>query len=570
MMISLFWSCRTWDLSDPALREALVDPVNQGTYLIKLHESDYPYLDLMMSDPDPQTRLAALKLMEYNLRQDLFIPLLEATLDPLPEISQYAQDILMRNGDSFFPWASSRLEELDYEYLLPALGLLSRGKYYKGRDDIVQLFYLESKAVSRAAAQALPALTDLDDPEFLAFQNSDNPIERKAYYQILYYYNDPDLIPLILEGLVDPDPQVWGMTVSLLYNFGKGIVPYLQDQLDQKEYRRSLAVIQILEKIRIPEGIPLLVELTASQYQSIAQRSAIQLQSYGEQIFPSLSEAIPEASETQLRVFLWIMSHIDSTEAVPLYLQVLQLDYPWAPEEALKGLSRWGSVTWDSLRPYILLSDEPLNFRVLEYLRERGDPRLLTDERGLVQEDYGLMLILYSTEEELLNYANSSLMAQRYSRELLDLYEIFKTGRRWKELGDIRQSGEESLYASVYLQWEQTLLLARQKRLEARYANQDYFNSSDRQKLQDSRRLRGESEELEQEAERLKTQLASLAQRDPEGKARMDEWLELRSTLTLFWRELSPSFRSLGRRIYQYWGIDGDQLLEISRNLRGE
>lgn len=566
-LISLFWSCRTWDLSDPALREALVDPVNQGNYLIKLHDSDYPFLEVMLADPDPQTRMAALKLAEYNLRQDLFIPLLEATLDSIPEISHYAQEILLRNGDSFFPWATSHLEDLDYEYLLPALELLARGDYRKGRRDIIGLFYLESKAVSRAAAKALPALTDLDDPDFLAFQHSENPIERKAYYQILFYYNDPELIPLILEGLDDPDPQVWGMSVSLLYNFGKGIVPYLEEQLERNDYRRSLAVIQILEKIRIPEGIPLLVRLTSSSHQSIAQRSAIQLQSYGEQIFPALSQAIPEASERQLRIILWILSHIDSTEAIPLYLQILQLDYPWAPEEALKGLSRWGEETWQSLRPYILISDEPLNFMVMHYLRERGDPRLLTDDKGLVQEDYGLMLILYSTEEELISYAHSSLLADRYSRELLEIYEIFKTARRWSE---IKNLAEQEGYVSLYLQWEETLLLARQKRLDARYSNQAYFNSSDRQNLEDSRRLRAESEALELEARQLKRQLESLAVNDPEGKARMDEWLELRSRLTQFWRELSPSFKTLADRIYQYWGIHGDELLKISRNLRGE
>jgi len=574
LIFLLLTGCQSWDLSDPDLRQSLVQPINEGNFLIKLDDEDIPYLVEMLRDSDPQTRLAALHLAEYNLRESLFTPILEAALDEYSQVSDEALAILLRFSDYFFPWAVNNLNQLDYEILLPTLGLISQENYVQAWPAVKELFWQESKAVNRLAAQTMAQLTYSDDEILEEMRVSEDPVARKAYYQTLYYFDNPDLIPRIIEGLDDSNPQVWGMCVTLLYNYGKRVIPYLQQQLEKKEYRLSLAVMQILEKIRIPEGIPLLIELSGSEYQTISQRSAIQLQVYGSEVFPFFMDAIPKASETQLRGFLWVLDHLEEPEKIAAYSAIIDRNISWATQQALEGLGAFGMDAWEQIRPKILTGGTPMNYQILQFLRNQGDPQLIVDLSGNLQKDYAYFLILSSTTQQLTLYLDKAEIPERYSREILMIHRASEDARRWENLLQVQdnqeeeesETGEQGLsYLNIYFQWEETRIQAKEKRREARDVNQQYFENYDRELLVKSRELRAESDRLDNEAQLLKQQLESLESIDQQGKEQLDQWLEIRQNLTDIWRNLSPSFRSLGELIYRRWGVEPEELLEISR-----
>lgn len=558
-------SCQSWDLSDPLVQQSLVRPVLEGDYLVRIREKDYIHLQDMLIRGEDDTRRAALKLVEYNINAYWFPYLLEASLDEEPDISSAARKILEDQRETFLPWAALNIEEMDYEILLPALELMVSMEYMEGVDAMIGLFLRGSKAITRVAAESLARLVSYDAVKIRVLSDHENPLMRSGYYQVIAAYRSSWLIPLLIEGLDDEDTQVWGVTVASLYSFGPELIPHLQNLVDTQEYRKSLAVVQILEQIRLSEGLSILVELSGSTHQTIAQRSAIQLQTYGVEALIPMERAMEGASEGQLRVFLWILQRINEDEVISSYLEILRQGYPLLFDACFEGLDNWQSQAWPELRELLIQAQAPLNSSVLSYLRERGDQQLVLTSNGRIDRDRAYLLLIQSSSSQLERYFTVSGIAERYRVDLRNLKEASQRAQRYSELLREVQRVEDFGYAQVYQQWERLLIQAGVAREEARHLSQRYFDTQDSAFLEQAKQRREEADALEAEARSLARRLEQGALGDPQGYLVHQELLEERDELARIWRDLSPSYRELGNLVYQRWSIQGDQLLELQR-----
>lgn len=567
LLLLILTACQSWDLSDPLLQSALADSIlNEGSR-VRIRDKDYPFLIEMIEDPEPRIRLTGLKLAEYNLRTDLFIPILGATLDEFPEVSDEARAILNRQGDFFLPWVSPQLKYLDYEILLPALGIIVESSYQESIFYIMELYEMESRAISRAASEAMAGLVEPEDPRLTDLQNREETIYRAAYYQILSYYENPALIPLILQGLEDENTTVRGIAVTSLYGFRDQAIPYLKEAMDNLTLPLAQAIIQFMEQTSIPRGIPLLIGLLDSDYRVLSQRSAILMVHYNELSLPYIETALEQVSEESLPALFWVLDRIDSPKVIPLYTRLLQNENQkiWVP--ATEGLRRLGKPAWSDLRSVLRITQGQPFYRILALLREQGDPELLAGTSGILNQEWALQMILSSSYNQIETYLNKSGQMNRYGRETLLLKEAAQLASSVQTRENPPETEEEDpfVYQELYKSWEKLLDQANLLEIRARESNQSFFSTGDPEKLKQSKNLREESDALKEEARLLENRLELLKERSPEDREAIDQYLRQKDRLAEIWQSLSPSFKELGNRIYRIWGMDGESLLRLKR-----
>lgn len=567
LLLLIFSSCQSWDLSDPLLQSALADSILGEGNRIRIRDKDYPYIIEMIRDPEPRIRLTGLKLAEYNLRTDFFIPILEATLDEFTEVSEEAKAILIRQGEYFLPWVSPQLRYLDYEVLLPALGIIVESGYQESIFYIMELYEMESRAISRAASEAMAGLVEPDDPRLTQLQLREEPIYRSAYYQILSYYGEPSLIPLILEGLDDSDTTVRGTAVTSLYGFRNKAIPYLEEAMENLTLPLAQAIIQFMEQTSIPEGIPLLIGLLNSEYRVLSQRSAILLVNFKERSLPYIESSLEEVAPESLTALFWVLERIDSPRVIRLYTRLIQKEDRRLWEPSVAGLSRRGEAAWPVLRMTLRDAEGAAYLRILTLLRNQGDPELLVSASGILNQEWTQTLILNSSRAQIENYLNQSGLVERYGRETLLLKEASQLAAAitQEEAAPAEEEEDPLAYQELYKEWEDLLDEADRLSMLSREASQRFFSSEDTDNLKRSRELKSRSDALKEEARILQNRLDLLRESSPEERQSIDRYLQQKDRLAEIWQSLSPSFKDLGKRIYNIWGVDGERLLRLKR-----
>nr|MDA3851008.1 hypothetical protein [Spirochaetaceae bacterium] len=539
----------------------------QQGFRIDVKEKDYPYLLRMIRNDDPPTRLAGLLLASYNLNDKLYTAVLEAALDEYPQVSDTAREILLQDQKSFLPWVGPRLQDLDFELLTVALDIMVKAKYTEGAELVVPLLYRESRTLTQLAAKTLSGLLDYDDPLLEQLKLEDQRQSRQAYYRCLSYYHDPDLIPLILMGLEDSDPQIWGTVVSSLYDFKEELIPYLYEMLDRNEYRYTLTVLQLLEQMNDVIAIPLLLELTASEYRNIAQRSAIHLQSLGVAVIPYMASSLSEALEPQLQAYLWILDRIDDKKTLDLYRDIWMLDISSLNALAEKGLMRFDNEGLDLIHSLFLQGNAPLDLRILTLLRRLKDPWLVMNSRGAIRIETAFYLIRNSRTNDLVEYLDEAVLPESYKNEIKLLREANQLAASLEQWEITHGSNDSGLYFQRELQWVGLKQEVLQKEQAARQANQQYFQSKDREQLTLARQFREEASSLQAEADALEEVILILRESKPEEYQQYLQYQNILERLSRIWSSLSPTLRPLGQRVYSAWGLDGAELLRKQRQL---
>ncbi|MDC7222638.1 MAG: HEAT repeat domain-containing protein [Spirochaetales bacterium] len=557
-VLMLVSACRSYDISALIYQEDIKKQIAAGYLKIRIEEDQIPYVSDLLLDEDPLIRLAALKIMESNRYEEFLTPLLETTLDEDDKVSAEAYRILEEYPDWTLDFLEGSLETLGDLLCLNALQVLADMGNESSREFIVALFDSGSDRKKNGAARILAGMVDLESPLVEELRTSPLPSHRAGYYRIVGHYGDPSLIPLLFEGIGDDSPDVWGACISAIYRFGEDSFPYVDRYIRSGDYLMSLSCLQILEAVKSEKSLPLLISFYTDSNRLLAQKAAIIVQSYGEGAVPYLGEGIREGEDYNNRLILWTLREINSSQALPLYLELLDLQDPVLQEDLLSSLSALGEPVRDEIRTHIHQADPAVAAALVSLLAEDGDSLLLDDERC------AYYLISRVSDRVFDNYFPMSGVEK-------EAEEDFRSLKRALELNRVLRASlnGENRYFRAYRELlllrdraDRTLERALELRRESLSADDEgELASLSAYSMDEYDRLSREIEAKENELDRLPLS------EQKEGEELIFRYLDTRRELVDIWIGISPRFRSLARRIYDELVEDIDDILrDVSRS----
>jgi HEAT repeat protein len=555
-VIFMLMACRSYDISSLIIQDDLKRQIAAGNLRIRIDKGEVPFVVDLLLDEDPLIRFAALKIMENNRWEDFLFPLLETTLDEDSRVSAEAFRILEAYPDWTMTFLEENLSQTGDLLCLNSLHVLEKFDSPSTINAMVDLFSSESERKKNGAAQSLSKLTTLNGNLMTSLKESDEDYLRAGYYRIIAHYGESTLIPLLFEGINDSSNNVWGACISGIYSFGEEALPYVDRQIKSNDYLMQLSCLQILEVIKSEQSLPLLLSFYSNPNQLLAQKAAIIVKSYGEAAVPSLIEILPSENNMTDRLALWSLREINSLQALPLYLDLMDLNDPALTPDVLLALNALGKDIYPALQRHMETADPAVAVTLLRFLIERGD--------------------LSITESDTCSYYLITGIRESLFESFLDIKEIgreiavdFRALREALAYGDTlrKVSQGDNLYFSLYREAGNLRNRAENNLQESLRLRREYLKTKDQtllEKSSDLFKLYEADTSLVREKEKEMTNLPETVQKS--GEKLIFDYLKARRTVVDIWLGISPRYRSLADLVYQDLNVDINELIqEVSR-----
>jgi HEAT repeat protein len=147
-----------------------------------------------------------------------------------------------------------------------------------------------------------------------------------AIHKTLEKICDTTSIPLLLEIIVDTDPNIHRIASNLLGKLGdKGVVPSLIKILDsEKDFGVRLSIIFVFGRLKCPDAIPTLANLLNDENREIRSSAAYTLGEIGDKsALPLLHKALEDTEPRVRSEAACALGYLGDKHTVPLLIHAL-------------------------------------------------------------------------------------------------------------------------------------------------------------------------------------------------------------------------------------------------------
>ena len=561
-------SCRsTTDLvlDDPAFLGDMVDAALAGEEF-EITPEDFGGIRRLLRSENSDYRRAGVILAVQSGAGRLRPDILRAALDAHPAVAAEAGMAIRSDPDAF---RNLVFEEARNGDAAVRAGALSLVPLVGGADSVpflIELFSDPDPRVRESASRAVRALADRRNPELRAALGSPDPVAASIAYRTLGRYGDPDDAPVFTGAFTSEHPEVRREAQLAAFALGESGLPHLHVVAADpaRDVRSRMAAIDVIQGIRSPNSLPLLIGLLGDPSERISGRAEAVLGTYGNEAIPVLEELYRESSVVNRLHAVRLMGEIGSPAALPVLASALDDPSAEVRREARAVLESFGERSRPEVRRILLAGGLRGRREALALLRDTGDPWLVTDEEGRPNQKAALLLITLSDAGELREYLEASGASRLKSETILSLKDAWEIGEEFAELEALISSGADP-YLLAWKRRETYAVAAREALRESFAKMHEYFDSRDPGVLLAAEAIRAESRALE---ERARMQKEAMDAMDPavrqRGSARLERYRELREELVRTWEYVVPELRALAESVYDARGLDPEALAKES------
>ena len=557
----LAFSCRsTTDLvlDDPAFLEDMVDMALAGERFTITPE-DRPGIRRLLNDDDADHRRAGVLVAVQSGDPALIPDIVDAARDPDTAVAETALQAIREDPETYRPLLIDRIASMDPDERAGAVALLGES----GGEDLVPLlialFADPDPTVRDRASLAVHRLADRQNPFLREALESDDPLTAAIAIRTLGRYTDADDAPFFISAFASPVAGIRREAQLAALRLREAGLPFLHIEARDADrpYRTRLAAMDVVQGLRSPESLPVLMELLSDEDERIRVKAGSILGTYGAEAIPELARLFDE-SDPAIRIrVLQLMGEIGSHQSFPTLTRALDDPSAEVRLTAREVLTRFGSAAWPALRARIVEGGDIGRRNAVDLLRNAGDP----DLAGL---DTLKALVTESDREELETYVEKAGLGRLESESVLSLRDAWVLGEEFAELEAVVSSGRDP-YLDAWRQWENAAVRAQELLKESFEEVHRYFETGEAAALERARILRDESRRLDDEARTLRNRMDAL---DPffrnRGEARLTRYSELRDTLVRTWEYVIPEMRPVAAELYADRGLDPQALARRS------
>ncbi len=522
---------------------------------LRITEDDYPSIQILLNDENRRRHLAGI-ILAGQTKDSFFYPyLFDSVLHKDQEIADKAISVILDDVQGF------------REYLIIALGNVApqlRSKILSvlgriGEKDIVPLlinyFKDPSDAVRNQASLAVYSIADRNDPFLHEALSDQDPLIVSTAYRTLSRYDNPRDTPLFIDSFTDPAPMIRKEAQLAALRLGEAGLPYLH--LAATDTMRSLdsriATLNVMQGLRSPESIETLFTLLEEDNEKIRTKVASLLDTYNAEAIPVLIKIYESASTINRVNCIQLMGKIGASVALPILTKALADNSTEVAIAASEALLSFGSEAWPTLRMEVDTGTANSQILAVEVLRNSGDPWLIWREAKQINQEGLYLLITKSKNAEIVEYLESVNPEVVLEDNILSLKEVWNIANELTTIAKDRSNE----YFLIWRQWEIYSTTADARLKQSIEIHHKYFATKDSQFLNDSKRLREESNILKSRAAAQKELLASFPKStQAEGQSILDNYKSLRARLVQIWDYTIPEMKPVALAIYSDNGVN--------------
>lgn len=552
-------------LEDPTFRDDMVNRALDGKRF-KITPEDYPEIRLLMTEGNPDYRLAGVILAIQADDSALYSDIVTAALDENPEVSDLARTHIGDNPEDFRPLIMNLLEEDDPSSRVGGLLLLAE----LGGDDLIALlisfFNDPDPLVRNQASLSVRSLTDRNDPVLRAALRDPDPLTASMAYRTLGRYGNPDDAPVFVSAFSSGSPEVRREAQLATLRLGDAGLPFLHIEASDTggSYAVRLSALEVIQGLRSTGSLTLLMVLLEDPDERISRKAETILGTYGAEAIPALAKLYKESGEANRIHAVRLMGEIGSSSAFPTLASALDDPSPVVREVASESLLRFGDIAWPAIRGRIANGGPVARDAAITLLRDQSDPWLVSNEDGSPNL-LALLLLITSTESsELSAYLQRAGISRLKTESIESLKDAWDIAEDFAELEGLIASGDDP-YLYAWRQREIFSVAAREALAQSFDELHEYFDTRDLQALEKSKASRAESQKLENEARKQKALIDGMSDEiKTGGEVRLSQYREIRNLLVRTWEYVIPELKPLAEAVYADRGLNPDFLVRES------
>jgi len=561
LMIFSLGSCSVLDplsLTVDENRQKIVDEILKRGRLYSIRKDDEAQLIALLSEKDPNIRLAAVKLMENNQSQEIYDALITAYTDENESVSSEAQRILLATWENSYKAVVRGLNSNKSSVVYASIDLIRLKQSKEVSLFLLTLFSDDRPTVRAGASRVFVELNEYEHPWFQSLLESPDSIVRQTAVETLPRYKNPEIIPILLRYILDPVPEVRTAAIFGISEFDRAALPALHETVKISGMRElRLSVLELIDGIMEPESIPVLVALLSDDDPSIASKSAEILYRQGAEAIPELLKSMPDMKPGALLLsFDLIKRYRDLRGLTPLAGYFADKNQT-VRESAVATVRSFRKEA----HPYLIsVLDSPrqeVRNKSLQILVEQRAPSLVYDSE---KKEYPVNRVFYFFEtlsiQEVQGYLAQVSLPDRTVSALSNLFEIEINTRQYQEIREVRDSTAFP-YLFYYRQWEDDMVSAELSRQSSFAYMHYYFDTGNEQWLSESKQLRETAGVFEvSSGTSLKLALEAGRKTNTNDIALVSRYLYSRKQLSESWRSLSSDIQSLALLVFLRYSLD--------------
>ncbi|QEN09332.1 hypothetical protein EXM22_15595 [Oceanispirochaeta crateris] len=539
-------------------RQRIIDEILKRGRLYTIRKSDEKILISLLDDSDPQIRLATVKLMEHNPSPHIYDALVSAVLDENDEVSEESQRILLEDWEDSYKAVIRGLNSSQSAIIYASIDLVRQKGSREESEYLLTLFDNERPTVRANASRVFVALNDYENPWFQSLLESPDPLVRQTAIETLPRFRNPGIIPVLIQYILDPEPEVRRAAIFGISEFDKEALPALHETVritSRREIR--LSVLELIDGILEAESIPVLVSLLSDRDSLVAAKSEEILFRQGPDSIPEILKNLPQMQEPALLLSFDLLNRFKDLRGLPGLVRFFDHNNPVIQLAAVDTVRYFGSEAFPFLIETLDHDNPEIQGQALQLLVEQRAPSLVYDP---LVEDYPVNRIFYFfeslTEPEVFDYLSRVSLPDRVVSALTHLYEIELNTRQYQEIKAMR-NGESFPYLSAFRDWEEALITAELSRQGSFSYMHQYFSSGEELWLTESKQLREAASQYDQSARTFRDdaiRFGALAGNDEISL--VSRYLYSRKQLSESWRALSSDIQNMAMLIFLRYSLD--------------
>lgn len=556
ILFSLLISCRTLNWEQSEYKDAVVEDVIDNDKSFKVREQDISYLLEMLHDEDPRYRQTAVKLLAQFRGKEYIEEILIATLDDDPAVVEEAYRVLIEDPQWARDYIIDMIKLRNGPLLQSTLYILSSYGDSQSIDSLIAEVPYRTGREEQYFLRSISTSVNYDSSKLTLLIESEEPLDRELYYKIIGKYDLEEVIPILIIGLSDDDYGVRREASFSLIKFKNEAIPYLQQFINNGTEDEALTGLQIIEGIRTPETVPLLLNILYLSSPKLSERALSILGTLGKNAELPLIDAL-SYSNLNLRVkILDVLGNINlEDDSLLRIIDFFYSDNELEQQAAYHAVINQEDRGVNHLLEIIDIGDEPAKGLAYSALIALGVPDIIVEARSFdVKEERAFYLLSIVSYNQLMNYLDSIAINKMIENDLELLFSVNNIAANYLNLDAERQNSQ---YFDMQRKREELLSSSQEYMRLSLEKNRAYLTTEDSQLLRESQELREISFQLKEEAEILSEQINYLPLEErTAGQELLLQYQLYQEELMTIWRSISPQSRELASMVFNQASID--------------
>lgn len=564
-LLLILSSCASFSgirLDDPEERAAIIRDINQGgRFNYRINPDDLPGLrDLLMSENEIE-RFAGVVLLEQYTGEEKVPLLLGLIEDESERIRNRINLDLEEERELYLTFIRNNLLAAETDTLKIFLRILSRLGEENDILLISELFETDDRGTALSASLAIIRLAGSSLLINSGLLESESENKRKYAYMALGKYNDPDLIPEIVNGLQDESREVRNEAAFSLNQFGDAVLPYLYPLLETGSYYEAESALYLLIPLHSEESIPYVIPLINENSGSLKEQSIAFIRSFGDAAIPFLRQKAREGNRRERREAVKLLVELNDYDSSGMFLDFLLLN-----DEALKNILESALYSWgEKIFPFLYRNMEESESRArqsLIWLRELGDAELCySEEKSGLDIQHSLYLFQYSSLNEMESYFERISFNVRLADDFRRFFALYYQIPQFQQLKRSMTEKDNNLYLYYFRLYEEAQVKSRENMDNSFRLTQEYIDTGKDDFLNQAQEARDAGIRYREEAEYLEALLKEMKNNPDSGEMLSREYSRLRKVITDSWYLSRDESRPVAKAVYESLGLNINTLL---------